>query len=81
MDLQEGKFGDPAISIRTQYPLAIYVPPKKKQPWQSGRSIDKVKRINARHPGIDIDILKQYKLVYGWIHGRIRPKSSATTIS
>ncbi len=69
MELREGKYGDPDLSIHTQSPLAIYVPSETMQPWQSGRSIDRLKRIEARHPGINIDILKQYKLVYGWIHG------------
>jgi hypothetical protein len=38
--------------------------------WQSGRSYEKINRIRARHPGIDIDILRQYKLIYGWIRGK-----------
>ena len=69
MELQDGKFGDKNITIKTQEPLAIFVPSETMQPWQSGRSIDRIRRIEARHPGIDIDILRQYKLVYGWIHG------------
>jgi hypothetical protein len=40
------------------------------QQWQSGRSRAKINRIRARHPGIDLDILKQYKLVYEWIPGK-----------
>ncbi len=54
----------------TQRPLAIYVPPEKMQPWQSGRSKSKINRIMAQHPGVDLDILKQYKLVYEWIRGK-----------
>ena len=69
MELREGTFGDKDISIRTQEPLAIFVPSETMQPWQSGRSLDRIRRIKARHPGIDVDILRQYKLVYGWIHG------------
>ena len=69
-ELREGKFGDSSIAIHTQHPLAIFVPSEKMQPWQSGRSVDRLRRIKARHPGIDIDILKQYKLVYGWIRGK-----------
>jgi len=30
----------------------------------------KINRIQARHPGVDLDILKQYKLVYEWIRGK-----------
>jgi hypothetical protein len=40
------------------------------QAWQSGRSRAKINRIQARHPGVDLDILKQYKLVYEWIRGK-----------
>jgi hypothetical protein len=40
------------------------------QLWQSGRSRAKINRIRARHPGIDLDILKQYKLIYEWIRGK-----------
>ncbi len=70
MELREGKFGPPDIRCRLQEPLAIYVPPERMQLWQSGRSYEKINRIRARHPGIDIDILRQYKLIYGWIHGK-----------
>jgi hypothetical protein len=38
--------------------------------WQTGRSKAKMNTIAARHPGIDLDILKQYKLVYQWIEGK-----------
>jgi hypothetical protein len=69
-ELREGKYGPRKISIFTQLPLAIYVPPETMQLWQSGRSTDKLNRIHAKHPGIDIDILKQYKLIYQWIHGK-----------
>jgi hypothetical protein len=69
-EMREGKFGPEDISIKTQYPLAIYVPPEKMQLWQSGRSLYKVNSIINRHPGIYIDIFKQYKMIYGWIKGK-----------
>ena len=59
------------IKVNTQEPLAIYVPPEKMQIWQSGRSQVKINRIRARQPGIDIDILRQYKLIYRWIKGKM----------
>jgi hypothetical protein len=74
MELREGKYGPPDIRCNTQEPLAIYVPPGKMQVWQSGRSYAKINRIRARHPGIDIDILRQYKLIYGWIRGKDLPQ-------
>jgi hypothetical protein len=70
MELREGRHGPPSVFIRTQEPLAIYVPPQRMQLWQSGRSVDKFNRMRARHPGVDVDILRQYKLVYRWIEGK-----------
>lgn len=70
MELREGAFGPQDYSVTTQRPLAIYVPPDFMQLWQSGRSRAKINRIKARHPGIDLDILRQYKLVYEWIFGQ-----------
>jgi hypothetical protein len=70
MEMREGLYGPTDIRINTHRPLAIYMPPEKMQLWQSGRSRAKINRIRARHPGIDLDILKQYKLVYEWIPGK-----------
>ena len=70
MEMRENLHGPRELKIRTQRPLAIYVPPEKMQMWQSGRSKAKINRIHAKHPGIDVDILKQYKMIYEWIEGR-----------
>jgi len=70
MEMREGGFGTRDFALSTQRPLAIYVPPECMQLWQSGRSRAKINRIKARHPGIDLDILRQYKLVYEWIPGQ-----------
>ncbi|MCK6487248.1 MAG: hypothetical protein L6R48_02705 [Planctomycetes bacterium] len=69
MEMREGRHGPPALKIEAQEPLAIYVPPERMQEWQTGRSEDRINRIRRQHPGLDLDILKQYKLIYGWIHG------------
>lgn len=69
MEMRESVYGPKEMKVNTQRPLAIYVPPEKMQPWQSGRSLSKINRIQAKHPGIDLDILKQYKMIYGWITG------------
>ncbi len=69
-ELREGRYGPPNLAVATQEPLAIYVPPERMQVWQSGRSVEKINRIKARHPGIELDILRQYKLVYRWIPGQ-----------
>ena len=70
MEMADKQVGQHAQWIRAQRPLAIYVPPQRMQLWQSGRSRARINRIRARHPGIDLDILKQYKLVYEWIRGK-----------
>jgi hypothetical protein len=68
-ELLDNLYGPRETRIYTQLPMAIYVPPEKMQAWQSGRSRTRINRIRAKHPGIDIDILKQYKLIYEWIKG------------
>ncbi|MBM3187286.1 MAG: hypothetical protein FJZ90_01015 [Chloroflexi bacterium] len=68
-ELREGEFGPRYIAVKTQRPLAIYVPPERLQLWQTGRSQSRIRKITQRHPGIDLDILRQYKLVYQWIEG------------
>jgi hypothetical protein len=50
-------------------PLAIYVPSERLQLWQTGRSESKIAAKLAQHPGVEIDILRQYVLLYGWIKG------------
>ncbi|MGA2176756.1 MAG: hypothetical protein ABSH38_17405 [Verrucomicrobiota bacterium] len=69
MELRQGELGPPGIRIRTQLPLAIYVPGKRLQLWQTGRSEYRIRAKVARHPGVEIDILRQYVVVYGWIKG------------
>ncbi len=74
MEMEDSGFGPKSLHIHTQHPMAIYVPPEKMQIWQSGRSRSKINRIRARHPGIDLDILKQYILIYRWIEGYNLPE-------
>lgn len=69
-EMRDSHFGRKDVRIHTQRPMAIYVPPERMQLWQSGRSRTKINRIRTRHPGIDLDILKQYKLIYQWIEGK-----------
>jgi hypothetical protein len=69
-EMRESHTSRKETKVNTQRPMAIYVPPERMQPWQSGRSKSKINRIRARHPGIDVDILKQYKLIYEWIRGK-----------
>lgn len=69
MELMDNLYGPKEKRIHTQLPMAIYVPPDVMQAWQSGRSGTRINRIRAKHPGVDLDILKQYKLIYEWITG------------
>ena len=68
-ELRENKFGSSDVSIKTQQPLAIYVPPEELQLWQTGRSREKINKITLKYPNINLDILRQYKMVYKWIDG------------
>jgi hypothetical protein len=69
MELRAGEMGPPGIRIRTQKPLAIYVPSKRLQLWETGRSEHRIAAKVARHPGVELDILRQYVVLYGWIKG------------
>lgn len=69
MELRENKYGPRDIFIRTQQPLAIYVPSEELQLWQTGRSRERINKITRKHPSISLDILRQYKMVYKWIDG------------
>jgi hypothetical protein len=69
MEMRERGTKPHDTEIKTQRPLAIYVPPEKLQLWQTGRSRAKISKITQRHPGINLDILRQYKMVYQWIEG------------
>ncbi|MGD0091252.1 MAG: hypothetical protein ABSE73_15145 [Planctomycetota bacterium] len=68
-ELREGEYGPRELSVRTQRPLAIYVPSERLQLWQTGRSKSKIAAKIAQHPGVELDILRQYVLLYGWIKG------------
>lgn len=48
-------------------PLAIFVPSERLELWQTGRLESKIAAKLARHPETELDILRQYILVYGWI--------------
>ena len=69
-EMREGKFGPKEKKIITQEPLGIYIPPDVMQLWQSGRSESKIRKIKASHPEIELDILRQYILLYKWIPGK-----------
>ncbi|MGA2540804.1 MAG: hypothetical protein ABSG78_04505 [Verrucomicrobiota bacterium] len=69
MELRQGETGPPGIHIRTQQPLAIYVPSERLQLWETGRSESTLRAKLSRHSEVEIDILRQYVVLYGWIKG------------
>ena len=70
MELRRGESGPPDIRIHTQRPLAIFVPGERLQLWQTGRSEDRIRAKLAQHPDVELDVLRQYVVLYGWVKGR-----------
>lgn len=68
-ELRSGRYGSPDIRLLTHRPLAIYAPPDRFQLWQTGRSKEKINRKIRKHPGVELDILRQYIMIYEWIKG------------
>jgi hypothetical protein len=55
--------------VRTHKPLAIYVPSERLKLWQTGRSESKIAQKKAKHRDVELDIYRQYILIYEWIKG------------
>lgn len=78
MELRRGVYGPRGGRIRTQYPLAIYVPSEECEAWELGRSTStfhthsRLLAEDQEHAvkAIELDIKRMYVLVYGWIEGR-----------
>jgi hypothetical protein len=68
-ELRHSRRGPEGLMVKTQVPLAIYVPPDEWQPSQTGRFQWRIANKVAKHPGIAIDILRDYIMVYGWMPG------------
>ncbi len=68
-ELRHSRRGPEGLMVKTQVPLAIYVPPDEWQPSQTGRFQWRIAKKVAKHPGIAIDILRDYIMVYGWLPG------------
>ena len=77
MELRQGAYGPRDLRIRTQRPLAIYVPPEEFDLWELGRStssfqVHRSLLAEEQDPGvkaIELDIRRIYVLLYGWIDG------------
>lgn len=70
-ELREAFFGPAHLRIFTKRPLAIYVPAEEFDPWQTGRSagVFDWMQTDQRAAGVDLDIRRDYILIYNWIHG------------
>ncbi|MGA1823374.1 MAG: hypothetical protein ACMUIP_01835 [bacterium] len=55
--------------IIIQTPLAIYVPAKAVELWKSGRKEYKMRSKIDSHKEIELDMLRSYAVIYGWIKG------------
>src|SRR4029077_16552873 len=69
MELRASSTGASRPHIFTKRPLAIYVPAGQLEPWQTGRLESKIAAMLARHPEAQLDMLRRYVLLYGWIKG------------
>lgn len=68
-ELRSGRSGAEDLGVHLQTPLAIFVPPERLQPSQTERFQWRVARKVAQHPGVAIDILREYIMVYRWLPG------------
>jgi hypothetical protein len=68
-ELRHSRRGPEGLQFTIQTPLAIYVPPDKWQPSQTGRFQWRIANKVAKHPGLAIDILRDYIMVYRWLPG------------
>lgn len=69
MELRAVRTGPSRPRILTKKPLAIYAPAERLELWQTGRSESTIAAKRARHPTVELDLLRQYILLYGWIKG------------
>ena len=66
MDLRKSRAGR---QILTHRPLAIHVPAERLQLWQTGRAEYRIAGKKARYRDVELDILRQYVLIYEWVKG------------
>ncbi len=66
IDLRSRRRG---LRLLTHRPLGIYVPAKRLALWQTGRDESKIARKKARYIDVELDIFRQYVLIYEWVKG------------
>lgn len=59
----------PGPPLRTNRPLAIYVPPERLKLWQTGRSRSKMESKTAKFRDVELDMFRQYIFLYQWVDG------------
>jgi hypothetical protein len=55
--------------VRTHKPMAIFVPAERLKLWQTGRSHSKMAQKKAKYRDVELDIYRQYILIYEWVKG------------
>jgi hypothetical protein len=55
--------------VLTHRPLAIYVPAKRLELWQTGRKEYHMAGKKAKFRDVELDIFRQYVLIYQWVKG------------
>lgn len=67
--LMELRRGDAPPAVRTNRPLAIYVPAERLKLWQTGRSHSKIESKKAKFRDVELDMFRQYIFIYQWVKG------------
>jgi hypothetical protein len=68
-ELRTSRRGRDEQLVTTQRPLAIYAPPERWTPAQLERFEWRIARKVQQHPGVAIDIMREYLMVYEWLPG------------
>jgi len=68
MELRGTRHESPG-SILTHKPLAIYVPARRLEEWQTGRKAHRMSAKLLTHSGVPLDIHRSYAVIYEWIKG------------
>lgn len=79
MEMRRGQFGPRNVRLMSHRPLAIYTPPEHFELWQLGRSqsrfsahkrlLDQDQDQEKANTAIELDIRREYVLVYSWLKG------------
>ena len=68
-ELRHQHLGEDGRIIPTKKPLAVFAPPDLLHLWQTGRLESKIAQKLANYPEAQLDIRRQYIVIYGWIDG------------